>query len=761
MEPLHPIFREKAMKEYRRKQEKDALPRFILPYTTILSHLHIFRRRVPELLQMNAVECGAACLAMILGYHGRKTSISEIYKNAGVGRDGLSALSIVQTARRYGLKVRAISLQVNDFRFVSLPAIVHWQFNHFLVVERWSPSFVDVIDPASGRTRLSAQEFDAGFTGIVLILEPGIEFDVRTTRTSISLRTYLIQYLKRSPFVFLQIIGASLLLQVFGLAIPFFTKIVIDYIIPSRIITILPLLGIGLLTILFAQLVTMLTRALLLVYLQARIDTSLTSNFFEHLLKLPLRFFQQRSSGDILARVASNTTIRDLISNELVSTILDGSMVMIYLVILLSLSLIFGIIALAIGLLQVILLIATYGPVRRLARRELDAIGGSQGYVTEMLTGIATLKAAGAEQKAFQRWSNLFLKQLNISVHLNYTTSIISTLISTLNTLAPLALLWVGTNEILNGTMQTGTMLALSALAGEFLAPLASLANSGQLLQMARSHLERLGDVMEAEPEQDAQHVQQPPRLTGQIELKQVSFQYDLNAPVILKNIDVHIHSGQKIAIVGRTGSGKSTLGKLLLGLCLPIKGELLYDNIPLRTLDFQAVRAQIGAVMQDTRIFSGSIRQNITFNHPDIPMEQIIKAAQMATLHDDILQMPMRYETFISEGGSALSGGQRQRLALACALAHEPAILLLDEATSALDVVTERIIEQNLRSLKCTQIVIAHRLSTICTADCILVLDKGHIVESGSHQELLEQRGYYTRLIQNQLANGELEAWS
>ena len=761
MGPFHPFFREKAMKEYIRKQEKDVLPCFIFPYIAILSHLRMFRRRVPELLQMNVVECGAACLAMILGYHGCKTSISEIYKNAGVGRDGLSALSIVQTARRYGLKVRVISLQVNDFRFVSLPAIVHWQFNHFLVVERWSPSFVDVVDPASGRKHMSAQEFDAGFTGIVIMLEPGIGFDVRTTGASISLRTYLTQYLKRSPFVFLQIIGASLLLQVFGLAIPFFTKIVIDYIIPSRIITILPLLGLGLLIILFAQLVTMLTRALLLVYLQARIDTSITSNFFEHLLKLPLRFFQQRSSGDILARVASNTTIRDLISNELVSTILDGSMVIIYLVILLLLSPVFGIIALTIGLLQVILLIATYGPVRRLARRELDAIGGSQGYVTEMLTGIVTLKAAGAEQRAFQRWSNLFLKQLNISVHLNYTTSIISTLISTLNTLAPLALLWVGTSEILSGTMQIGTMLALSALAGEFLAPLASLANSGQLLQMARSHLERLGDVIEAEPEQDAQRVQQPPRLTGQIEIKQVSFQYDLKAPVILKDIDLSIRSGQKIAIVGRTGSGKSTLGKLLLGLCLPIKGELLYDNIPLRTLDFQAVRAQIGAVMQDTRIFSGSIRQNITFNHPDITMEQIIKAAQMATLHDDILQMPMRYETFISEGGSALSGGQRQRLALACALAHEPAILVLDEATSALDVVTERIIEQNLRSLKCTQIIIAHRLSTICNADCILVLDEGRIVESGSHQELLEKSGYYAKLIQSQLANGELEVWS
>lgn len=718
----------------------------------------MFRRKVPELLQMNAVECGAACLAMILGYYGRKTSVSEIDKNTGVGRDGLSALSIVQAARRYGLKVRTISLEAKDFRFVSLPAIVYWQFNHFLVVERWSPSFVDVVDPATGRERLSAQEFDTGFTGIVMMLEPGVEFDLHRSGPSLSLRTYLMQYLKRSPLVFLHITLISLLLQAFGLVIPLTTKVFIDRIIPQRMITLLPVLAIGLALLFLSQLVTMLLRSSLLIQLQARIDASLTSDFFEHLLKLPLRFFQQRSSGDILSRVASNTTVRNLVSTQMVSTLLDGSMVITYLLILFSQAFAFGMIALALGSLQVLLLVGTRRSMGRLARRELHALGESQGYVAEMLMGIETLKAVGAEQKAFQRWSNSFVKQLNASVHLNYVTNVVGTCTSILNVFAPLVLLWVGTNAVLHGTMQLGTMLALNVLAGEFLAPLTSLASSGQLLQVARSHIERLADVVEAESEQPLSQAQQPPRLTGQVTLKHVSFQYDPGAPKVLKNIDLQIHPGQKIAIVGRTGSGKSTLGKLLLGLYLPTEGEILYDGIPFRTLDFQAVRAQFGVVIQDMRTFSGSIRQALTFNHPGMDMEQVVRATKAAAFHEDILQMPMGYDTFIAEGGNALSGGQRQRLALACALAHQPALLLLDEATSALDVITERLIEQNLKQEKCTQIIIAHRLSTIRGADCILVLNEGSIVEYGSHQELLEKEGYYTHLVRNQLANGDIE---
>jgi ATP-binding cassette, subfamily B, bacterial len=721
--------------------------------------VNLFRRhRVPVVRQMSAVECGAACLSMILSYHGRETRISECRDELGIGRNGVTGLTIAKAARAHGLRVKAYSIGPQDFKFVTLPAAIHWEFNHFIVVEHWSPDSVDVIDPAIGRRHLTAEEFDAGFTGVVLMFEPGVNFEpTGTSNTARPLwRRYLVKYVLQAPGLLAQIIGASLLLQVLGLALPLFTKVLVDFALPFGVGNILLLFGCGMILFVMSQMVTSYLRASMLIYLQARLDSRMMLDFFEHLLTLPFKFFQQRSSGDLLMRLSSNSVIREMLTSQTLSVFLDGSLVLVYLLIIMIQAPLFGVIVLIIGMLQVTLLIATTGRVQRLMQRDLLAQSQSQSYLVEALTRIETLKASGAEDRALDHWSNLFSNQLNISLQRSRLSALVDTGMMTLRILSPLLLLWVGAYRVLNGSMSLGTMLALNALASAFLLPLSSLVSNAQRLQLVGSHLDRIADVLEAEPEQDFQAATTAPPLSGSVELKSVSFGYDPNVPLVLEDISIWIEPGQKVAIVGRTGSGKSTLGKLLLGLYTPTSGEILYDGIPLKHLNYRTLRSQFGVVLQESLLFSGSIRQNIAFNDPALEFDKVMEAARLAAIDEDIEAMPMGYETLVSEGSAGLAGGQCQRLSLARALAHEPALLLLDEATSHLDVLTERHVDENLSRLPCTRIVIAHRLSTIRNADLILVLDRGRIVEQGSHEFLLSLDGHYRELVQTQIETEE-----
>ena len=713
-------------------------------------------RRVPVVLQMSTTECGAACLAMVLSYFGRKTRVSECREHLGAGRDGLTAHTIVRGARHFGLRVKAFSLEPSAFSELRLPAIVHWNFNHFVVVERWSAHQVEIVDPASGRRRLSAEEFDQGFTGVALTFEAGDCLDLKQKPDQVSWAGYFkkMLHIPGASALMLQILGASLLLQGLGLTGPWLTKVLVDQVLPLRMNQLLPLIGCGIACMVLAQTLATHLRSTLLLYLEVRLDSKIMLGFFQHVLSLPFSFFQQRTSGDLLMRLGSNTFIREILSNQTLAAILDAGLVLGYLMILFLLAPAYGVLVLVLGAGHLLVMFCSRARLQELVARDVVATSEAQSYSMETLSGIAMLKASGAEERALQQWTNLFYKSLNISQERKQLSAMMESALMLLRTLSPLVLLWWGATRVLHGSLTLGSMFAFSTLALSALAPLASLAATGQQLQLLGAHLERLEDVLEAEPEQARTPTQPAPALSGRIEVQNLSFRYNRNSDWLLRDISFAIEPGQKIALVGRTGCGKSTLAKLLLGLYTPEKGQILYDNIPLEKMNHRTVRHQIGVVLQESFLFSGSIRENIALNHPELSLPQIRKAAALALIDEEIIQMPMNYETNLDESGRSVSGGQRQRLSLARALAQEPSMLILDEATSHLDLLTEAQVEENINQLSCTRVVIAHRLSTIQDADLILVLDKGTIVEQGNHSELMEKEGVYASLVHSSSAD-------
>jgi len=709
------------------------------------------RAKTPTVLQMEAVECGAAALAMVLGYFGRYVPLEELRTACGVSRDGSKASNVLRAARRYGLVAKGMQMDVEHLLKARPPAILFWKFNHFVVFEGrrrlGKPAFF-LNDPGGGRRKVSFEELDGSFTGIAMLFDRGPEFQPggKPVRVIDDLRA------RRPGTVAAMVIVlvASLLLVACGLAVPAFTRVFVDTVLTGGDRSIVPPLLLSMLVVVL--LLAGLTAIQQAFLLRAELMTSIVSaaRFVRHLLRLPIVFFTQRNAADITRRVSSNDLVAEVLSRDVASAGINTFLVVVYAVLLWT----YDVQLTLIGVSTMLLNIAALRWVSRVRKDAVAKLRADRAnLVVTSFNGlqlIETMKATGRENDYFRRWAGFQAKVVSGQQRMGTPSAILSIVAPLLAMLLSALILLVGGLRAISGHLSIGLLVAFQVLATSFTRPVTQLTNLGPKIQDLAADVTRLRDVERFPAAPVFEHPAAPTgrRLDGHLEFDAVTFGYSPLADPLLKEFSFQVGPGQRIALVGGSGSGKSTVSRLVAGLYDPWAGAIRFDGLTREEVPRDTLAASVAFVDQEIFLFEGSVRHNVTLWDPTVSDEVVVEALKDACMYDEVASRPGSLDSIVSDSGRNFSGGQRQRLEIARAMVRSPSVLVMDEATSALDAETEKRIDDNLRRRGCACVIIAHRLSTIRDADEILVLEGGRIVQRGRHEQLIGREGPYADLL-------------
>lgn len=691
--------------------------------SVLLSMPFAGRARVPLVLQAEAAECGLACVCMVAQYFGHDIDLAAMRRRFGTSRHGVTLARILEVATELGIDGRAVRTDVDGLANLSYPCILHWDLNHFVIATGPTRSGLEVLDPARGRLLISTTDVDRHFTGVAVLLSKKADFQKLSDTRTISLRalTGRISGLKRS---IAQLIALAAGIEIIAIALPFQLQLTVDWVLTSHDYQAALVAGGAFLTLAVARGGLMLARASLLSWFGASLNAQWITNTFAHLIRLPLQYFEKRHLGDTVSRFTSLYVIQRTVSGAFVEGLLDGLLSILTLAILFVYQPSMAAISLAFGATYAALRLFLQSSIMRINAEQLVLSARQQTELLESVSGIQAVKLAGAQSQRVGRLADASQRVAKREMQLQYLTLSLGAANSAVFNVQRAALVLVGTYFALNGAFSAGMLVAFLAYTDHFSLKLASLVDKISELRTLKVHLQRVADIV-LEPAEPTFSAYSGPAPRPAIRLENVSFRYSSWGPWILRGVSLEIEPGESVCITGPSGAGKSTLAKIVLGLLTPTEGRVLIDGIDIRHLGLDRFRKMSGAVMQTDSLFSGTIADNISFFSADADLEGVMRAAKTAVIHNEILKLPMGYETVLGGGGVALSGGQEQRLLLARALYRHPSLLVLDESTSHLDTVNEHEVNRNIRAMNITRLIIAHRQETVRSADRVIHIDQ------------------------------------